>query len=230
MNSIKLFAIDIDGTITINGDGAVNLESLSKLRYLVKLGYKIVYVTGRSSLEAFALSVFGGTTKISIGENGGVITKSPTEHILLASKEKCMQGYYLLKKEFDNIENKQVFPRMTEVVLSRTFDIGKGNKILKENDLDLNLVDSNYAFHINEKKINKAYGLQQLLDILKISTSEVVAIGDSETDIPMFNLCKNSITFESSKKEVKESAKFIAKGENGEGLINALDIILKEKS
>ena len=230
MNTIKLFAIDIDGTITINGDGAVNLESLSKLRYLVKLGYKIVYVTGRSSLEAFVLSIFGGTTKISIGENGGVITKSPTEHILLANKETCMQGYYLLKKEFDDIENKQVFPRMTEVVLSRTFDINKGNKILVENNLDLILVDSNYAFHINEKKINKAYGLQYLLNILKISPSEVVAIGDSETDIPMFNLCKNSITFESSKKTVKETAKFIVNGDDGEGLINALDIILKEKS
>jgi len=230
LNTIKLFAIDIDGTITINGDGAVNLESLSKLRYLVKLGYKIVYVTGRSSLEAFVLSIFGGTTKISIGENGGVITKSPTEHILLANKGKCMQGYYLLKKEFDDIENKQVFPRMTEVVLSRTFDINKGNKILVENNLDLILVDSNYAFHINEKKINKAYGLQYLLNILKISPSEVVAIGDSETDIPMFNLCKNSITFESSKKTVKETAKFIVNGDDGEGLINALDIILKEKS
>ena len=114
--------------------------------------------------------------------------------------------------------------------LSRTFDISKGNKILRENNLDLILVDSNYAFHINEKKINKAYGLQYLLNILKISPSEVVAIGDSETDIPMFNLCKNSITFESSKRIVKETAKFIVKGDDGEGLINALDIILKEKS
>ena len=79
MKTIKLFAIDIDGTITINGDGAVNLETLSKLRYLMKLGYKIIYVTGRSSTEAFILSVFGGTTKISIGENGGVITTSPAD-------------------------------------------------------------------------------------------------------------------------------------------------------
>ena len=230
MKPIKLFAIDIDGTITLNGDGAVNLESLSKLRYLVKLGYKVVYVTGRSSIEAFVLSVFGGTTKISIGENGGVITKSPTEHILLANKDKCMQGYHLLKKEFDEIENKQVFPRMTEVVLARTFDINKGNKILEQNNLDIILVDSNYAFHINEKKVNKSYGLQYLLDLLDINTSEVVAIGDSETDVPMFNLCKNSITFENSNKKVKEAAKFIVKGENGEGLINALDLIFKEKS
>jgi phosphoglycolate phosphatase len=230
LKTIKLFAIDIDGTITINGDGAVNLETLSKFRYLMKLGYKIIYVTGRSSTEAFILSVFGGTTKISIGENGGVITTSPTDHILLANKEKCMIGYNLLAKEFDDIENKQVFPRMTEVVLTRTFDIDKGNKILKENKLDLLIVDSNYAFHINEKKINKAYGLKYLLNTLKINPSEVVAIGDSETDIPMFELCKNSITFERSKDTVKKMAKFVVKGESGEGLINALDLIIREKT
>ncbi len=230
MKTIKLFAIDIDGTITINGDGAVNLEILSKLRYLVKLGYKIVYVTGRSSIEAFILSVFGGTTKVSIGENGGVITNSPTEHILLADKEKCMRGYNILAKEFVNIEHKQVFPRMTEVVLTRTFDIDKGNKILKENNMDLVIVDSNYAFHINEKKINKAYGLGNLLNSLKIDPSEVVAIGDSETDIPMFELCENSVTFENSKNRVKKMAKFVVNGENGEGFINALDLIFREKS
>jgi phosphoglycolate phosphatase len=230
LNTIKLFAIDIDGTITINGDGTVNLEILSKLRYLVKLGYKIVYVTGRSSIEAFILSVFGGTTKISIGENGGVITKSPTEHILLADKKKCILGYNILSNKFDNIMHNQVFPRMTEVVLNRTFDIEKGNKILKENNLDLVIVDSNYAYHINEKKINKAYGLQYLLKSIKINSSEVVAIGDSETDIPMFELCENSVTFESSKNIVKKMAKFVVKGENGEGLINALDLIIREKS
>ena len=56
----------------------------------------------------------------------------------------------MLTKEFGDIENKQVFPRMTEVVLTRTFDIDKGNKILSENNIGLILVDSNYAFHINE--------------------------------------------------------------------------------
>ncbi|MER5175006.1 MAG: phosphoglycolate phosphatase [Candidatus Nitrosocosmicus sp.] len=230
MKTIKLFAIDIDGTITINGDGEVNLEILSKLRYLVKLGYKIVYVTGRSSIEAFILSVFGGTTKVSIGENGGVITNSPTAHILLADKEKCMRGYNILAKEFVNIEHKQVFPRMTEVVLTRTFDIDKGNKILKENNMDLVIVDSNYAFHINEKKINKAYGLRYLLNSIKIDPSEVVAIGDSETDIPMFELCENSVTFENSRNTVKKMAKFVVNGENGEGFLNALDLIFREKS
>jgi phosphoglycolate phosphatase len=225
-----LFAIDIDGTITINGEGMVNLEILSKLRYLIKLGYRIVYVTGRSSVEAFILSVFGGTTKVSVGENGGVITKSPTNHILLADKEKCMKGYHLLANEFDDIEIKQVFPRMTEVVLTRTFDIDKGNRILEDNNMDLVLVDSNYAYHINEKKINKAYGLGYALNMLNINPSEVVAIGDSETDIPMFELCENSISFESSNFKVKKMAKYIVDGKNGEGLINALDLTIRKKT
>ena len=68
------------------------------------------------------------------------------------------------------------------------------------------------------------------LRILKINPSEVVAIGDSETDIPMFELCENSVTFESSKATVKKMAKFVVKGENGEGLINAIDLIIREKS
>jgi phosphoglycolate phosphatase (TIGR01487 family) len=230
LESVKVFAIDIDGTITINGDGAVNLDALSKLRYLVRLGHKIIYVTGRSSIEAYVLSIFGGTTKIAIGENGGVITKSPMDHILLADKEKCLKGYKILKEKFGDVENKRVFPRMTEIVLTRTFDINQGNKVLEENNLDLVLVDSNYAFHINEKKIDKAYGLKYLSNIMKTKVSEFIAIGDSETDIPLFNICENSITFESSKQVVKEKAKYIVKGENGEGLINAIDLIIQEKT
>jgi HAD superfamily hydrolase (TIGR01484 family) len=141
-----------------------------------------------------------------------------------------MKGYNILVNELDNIENSQVFPRMTEVVLSRTFDINKGNKILRDNNMDLVLVDSNYAYHINEKKINKAYGLGYVLNMLKINPSEVVAIGDSETDIPMFDYCENSVTFESSSIKVKEMAKFIVNDKNGEGLINAIDLIIRKKS
>lgn len=230
MDSIKLFAVDIDGTLTINGEGTVNLEALSKLRYLSKLGYKVIYVTGRSSIEAFILAVFGGTTKLAIGENGGIITKSPVQHALLADKKKCLIGYDILKKEIPSIEIKDVFPRMTEVVLKRTFDIEVGRQILKDNNIDLALVDSNYAYHINEKFVNKSFGLSNALKDLNLSSNEVVAIGDSETDISMFELCENSVTFKSSSDKVKKTAKYIVDGTSGEGLINAIDLIIREKA
>ncbi|HZB00086.1 MAG TPA: HAD hydrolase family protein, partial [Nitrososphaera sp.] len=67
--AIKVFAVDIDGTLTENGGGTVHLAALAKLRYLEKMGYNVIYVTGRSSIEAYVLAVFGGTTRIAIGEN-----------------------------------------------------------------------------------------------------------------------------------------------------------------
>ncbi|HEY3094125.1 MAG TPA: HAD hydrolase family protein, partial [Nitrososphaera sp.] len=180
MAAIKVFAVDIDGTLTENGGGAIHLAALAKLRYLERLGYYVVYVTGRSSIEAYVLAVFGGTSRIAVGENGGAITIAPQEHRLLANREKCMQGYEVLKKGVDGVQIKPVFPRMTEVVLLRTFDLKEGQKILEEHDLPLYLSDSKYAFHINEKGVDKGYGLSEALKMLKVDPEETVAIGDSE--------------------------------------------------
>jgi hydroxymethylpyrimidine pyrophosphatase-like HAD family hydrolase len=120
---------------------------------------------------------------------------------------------------------KNVFDRMTEIVLERTFDIDKGKKILQENNLDLDLHDSKYSFHINNKGINKAKGLSKALDILKIKPSETVTIGDSETDIPLFEFCGFSIALNHSDEIVKSKANHVVFGNEGKGLVEALDYI-----
>lgn len=225
MEKFKAFAVDIDGTLTENGGGAIHLAALAKLRHLEKLGYHVIYVSGRSSIEAYVLAVFGGTTKIAVGENGGAITIAPQEHRLLASKEKCMQGYNLLKKSLDGVEIKPVFPRMTEVVMQRTFDLTQGQKILEENNLELYLSDSKYAYHINEKGMNKATGLKAALQMLKLGPEQAVAIGDSDTDIPMFDACGYSIALGHAEENVKTSAKQVVKGREGTGLVEAIDLV-----
>lgn len=222
---IKVFAIDIDGTLTENGGGAVHLASLAKLRYLEKLGYNVIYVTGRSSIEAFVLAVFGGTTRLAVGENGGVITTAPQEHQLLASKEKCMQGYEVLRKNIDGVQIKPVFARMTEVVMLRTFDLRQGQQILDEHGLSLYLNDSKYAFHINENGVDKALGLKRALTMLKADPEEAVAIGDSETDIPMFKVCSESIALGHAEQNVKDAATHVVEGREGTGLSEAIDYL-----
>lgn len=223
--AFKVFAVDIDGTLTENGGGAIHLAALAKLRYLERLGYNVVYVTGRSSVEAYVLAVFGGTTRIAIGENGGAITIAPQEHKLLASRERCMQGYEVLKKSIDGVQTKPVFPRMTEVVLLRTFDLKQGQKILDEHGLPLYLSDSKYAFHINEKGVDKAYGLREALKMLKADPEEVVAIGDSETDVPMYDICGCSIALGHAEEGVKKKADHVVAGKEGVGLAEAIDYV-----
>lgn len=223
--AIKVFAVDIDGTLTENGGGVIHLAALAKLRYLERLGYNVVYVTGRSSVEAYVLAVFGGTTRIAVGENGGAITIAPQEHKLLASREKCMQGYEALKKSIDGVQTKPVFPRMTEVVLLRTFDLKEGQKILDEHGLPLYLSDSKYAFHINERGVDKAYGLKEALKMLKANPEEVVAIGDSETDVPMYDICGCSIALGHAEENVKKKADHVVAGREGAGLAEAIDYV-----
>jgi phosphoglycolate phosphatase (TIGR01487 family) len=225
LKAIKAFAVDIDGTLTENGGGIIHLPAIESLRYLENLGYKIIYVTGRSSMEAYILAVFGGTTKVAVGENGGALTIAPQEHILLASKEKCLEGYEILKRSIDGVQIKPVFNRLTEIVLFRTFDIKQGRKILDEHNLDLTLNDSKYAFHINEKGVDKGRGLNEALKILKTQPEETVAIGDSETDIPMFDICGFSVALSNADEEVTPRAKHVVRGREGYGLVDAIDFV-----
>jgi hypothetical protein len=228
LEKFKVFAVDIDGTLTENGGGAIHLAALAKLRHLEKLGYNVIYVTGRSSIEAYVLAVFGGTTRIAVGENGGAITVAPQDHRLLASKERCIEGYEVLRKSIDGVQVKPVFPRMTEVVLLRTFDLKEGQKILEENNLRLYLSDSKYAFHINEKGMNKASGLAHALEMLKARPEETVAIGDSETDLPMYDICGCSIALGHAEETVKSKATHVVKGSEGSGLAEAVDLVALE--
>ncbi|HEX5673567.1 MAG TPA: hypothetical protein VFX75_05130 [Nitrososphaeraceae archaeon] len=45
MDTVKAFAIDIDGTLTNNGGGTIYLEALASLRYLEQIGCRVIFVT-----------------------------------------------------------------------------------------------------------------------------------------------------------------------------------------
>ena len=142
-------AVDIDGTITENGGGRIHLGALQSLRTLTGMGHNVIFVTGRSSVEGFILSVFGGTTKITVGENGGCITTGSNSHILLGDIIECKNALKIIKKNIDNVHEKPVFPRLTEVVLERTFDLDAARQILYQKNINVTLSDSQYAYHIN---------------------------------------------------------------------------------
>jgi phosphoglycolate phosphatase (TIGR01487 family) len=226
----KTFAVDIDGTITENGAGRINLDALSALRHLKNIGHNVIFVTGRSSVEAYLLSVFGGTTKIAVGENGGCITTNTNEHILLGNIQKCQQAFQIIKQKIDNVVEKPVFPRMTEVVLERTFDLELAKQITLKNNLDVLLSDSQYAFHINSHGIDKGSGFKEVMRRLSISSDDVIAIGDSATDIPLFKVAKTSVALGNSSEYVKSHATMTVSAKAGDGVIEALDTLAPQLS
>ena len=224
----KTFAIDIDGTITLNGMGQIHLEALSRLRSLKEEGHNVILVTGRSSVEGYLLSIFGGLTHMAVGENGGCISfGDEIQHKLLGNKGECIHALATIQAKLNaEVKEKPVFPRMTEVVLERTFDIEKAQKVIDENNLNVVLTDSGYAYHINSKGVDKGSGFLEVVKMLDIDVNDTIAIGDSDTDEPLFKVVKNSIAVANSTENLKKSAKIVTTKQSGEGVLEGLDIIL----
>ena len=226
----KTFAVDIDGTITLNGMGSIHLEALSKLRSLKDEGHNVILVTGRSSVEGYLLSIFGGLTHLAVGENGGCITfGDKIQHKLLGNKGECVHALATIQTRLDaEIKEKPVFPRMTEIVLERTFEIEQAQKIIDEESLNVSLTDSGYAYHINSKCIDKGSGFLEALKILEVDMNDAIAIGDSETDVPLFKVIKNNIAVCNSTENLKQLAKIITTKKSGEGVLEGLDMMVSD--
>jgi len=226
----KTIAVDIDGTITTNGMGTIHLEALSKLRSLRDDGHNVIFVTGRSSVEGYLLAIFGGLTRLAVGENGGCITfGDKIQHRMLGNKGECIHALATIQSKLDiEIKEKPVFPRMTEVVLERTFDIDNVQKIIDENNLNVVLTDSGYAYHINSKGVDKGSGFMKAIKMLEIDVNDTIAIGDSDTDVPLFKVVKNNIAVSNSTENLKKLAKIVTTKKSGEGVLEGLDIMLSE--
>ena len=226
----KTFAVDIDGTITLNGNGSIHLEALARLRSLKDEGHNVILVTGRSSVEGYLLSIFGGLTHMAVGENGGCITYGDKiQHKMLGNKGECVHALATIQSRLDiEIKEKSVFPRMTEVVLERTFQIEEAQKIVDRENLNVILSDSGYGYHINSKGVNKGSGFLEAIKILDVDLNDVIAIGDSETDVPLFKIVENSIAVSNSTENLKKIAKIVTTKKSGEGVLEGLDSILSE--
>jgi hydroxymethylpyrimidine pyrophosphatase-like HAD family hydrolase len=142
--------------------------------------------------------------------------------LVLGDKRICMEGYNVLKDHIEGVKNKPVFGRMSEVVLCRNFDIDRAQLILNEYNLPLYLSDSKYAYHINQAGVDKSTGLTEALRFLGLDAKDSVAIGDSETDIPIFKSCGYSICLGHAEESVKRNATHVISAKYGEGLVQAI--------
>ncbi len=61
------------------------------------------------------------------------------------------------------------------------------------------------------------------MKMLSIAKDDVIAIGDSETDLPLFQIAKTSIALGNESDHVKSQATIEVSANSGDGLIEALD-------
>jgi hydroxymethylpyrimidine pyrophosphatase-like HAD family hydrolase len=192
----RLVMADVDGTLT-DENGSPNQAADEAVCLLEECGIPVGFVSGRHlpNLEALArqLNISGPI----IAENGGVAKLTPDVDILDLgySRQPALDALDRLKKLFPGAirEREDNAERLIDIVM---FADGVAHADLIPHLGDVQYYDSGYVLHLMERGISKGRTLLRLLNEMgykQISPTETVVIGDSPTDISLFELFPHSI-------------------------------------
>jgi phosphoglycolate phosphatase len=221
---IRALAVDIDGTLS-DQNRVLCPVALQALR---GLKVPVVLSTGNTHCFTRTVSVLLGTPRIFIAENGGVLSHSEDEMETLADLNVCEDALQKLSAEFPLQRFSSSRYRFTDIALQRNFDIPAAARRVQELGLPVELIDTTYAVHIKDKRIDKGTGLSRIAERMKIELSEFAAIGDSDSDMPMYRLAGFRASVGNASPQLKQISDYVAKAEYGEGFAEIINY-MKEK-
>ncbi len=221
---IRAVAFDIDGTLT---DMERRLDPLS-VEAVARLEVPVLLATGNVHCFTRTTSVLLGISGVSLSENGGVISYGDGQMEVLADMSLCEEAYRRLGEVFD-LDRMDSRYRMTDIVLDRNFDVGRAVSILEEERLAVDLVDSKFAVHIKDRKVDKGTALLKIMDHLRLRPDEVAAVGDSVSDLPMFQVTGFGAAVANASSQLKEAADYVAKEEFGKGAYEIVEYMIEKE-
>ena len=235
----RLLMADVDGTLNDGGDALIP-EIYQLIRRMEELGLVVGLVSGRtlSRLENMARDL--DITGPIIAENGGLAKLRVDEPLLdlgysrqpgLDALEKLKKLYPgKIKEREDNLE------RQIDVVM---WSLGPELSELREHIGDTQLLDSGYICHLMQAGISKGKTLERLLEKLpemNLDANNVIAVGDSLTDISLFQHFPNSILIPSpklsddAKERLKAAAGFVSDHSIEKGFVEVATHIVNARA
>lgn len=223
MGTYKLIALDMDGTL-LNEDKKISAENQAAIREATSQGKIVIMSTGRGAISAMPFIRELGLTTPLVVVNGSEVYESPDKLLKrtlvpletirdlhkLAVEHDCWWWAYsvegIFNRESEGLdinqhewlkfgyfsENAEKLQRIREVVSSwRTLEISNSHP----SNLEMNPLG-----------ITKATGVETVCELLGISMSEVIAMGDSENDIAMIREAGLGVAMGNAQEAVKQIA------------------------
>jgi len=225
MADIKALAVDIDGTLS-DKNRVLCPRAVQALR---RLNVPVVLSTGNTHCFTRTVSVLLGTPRLLICENGGVISLSEEEMEILADIKICEEAFVKLSGEFSLSRYNSSRYRFSDIALLRNFDAAAASRRARDLGLPVEFIDTGFAVHIKDRRVDKGTGLSRIAERMKIDVSSFAAIGDSKSDLPMFRLAGYSASVGNASPELKEISDYVAEARYGDGFAEIIDHMIKEK-
>jgi phosphoglycolate phosphatase (TIGR01487 family) len=216
--SIRAVVVDVDGTLT-GERRRMSLEAVEALRRVNDSGVKVMLASGNVLPIAYAVSTYMGFDGPIIAENGGIVSYKQ-EVWVLGDPSAPREAYEYLKTR---MPVERLFTdrwRETEIGLKREESLEEVRAVLKDHPVDVQT--TGYALHIMSRGMDKFRGVEKACELLGISVQQAAAIGDSENDEMMLRMCGAGIAVGDASEESRRAADYVAKGPNGEGVVEGL--------
>lgn len=224
---IRAIAADIDGTLS-DHNRVLCPQAVEAIR---RVGVPVILTTGNTHCFTRTVSVLLGTPRIFVAENGGVVSYSENEIDILADLKACEEAYEELKRVFpleryDRTVSSRY--RLTDIALHRNFDVAAASQYVREHDMPVDILDTTYAVHIKDKRVDKGTGLQTIAKHMGIRLEEFAAIGDSPSDVHMFKIAGFRAAVNNAGDDLKALSDYVSKSSYGLGFAEIIDYMKQQ--
>ena len=218
-------AVDIDGTLT-RPDWSIDPRIMDALG---SWPAPVVIATGKAMPYPVALSQFVGLDTYVIAENGGVAVSDGTLEIVgdRTAADEVAAAYREAGHEVGfgepDLANRW---RETEIVVDRSQPLEPLQEIAADHGLEV--VDSEFAYHVKSPDVSKGKAFQRLADVHDLDPATTVAFGDSPNDVSLFELVGRSFAMGNATEEARAAADTVTSASYADGFLEALNAVMDE--
>jgi hydroxymethylpyrimidine pyrophosphatase-like HAD family hydrolase len=208
-------AIDYDGTLA--QEGSVHPSTVAALEQVVASGRKFILVTGRMLSELLPLFPQATLCARIVAENGAVLYRPSTKEQRLLTEPASPALTDVLRRK--GVIPLDVGASIIATVRPHEVPIMEA---IRDLGLEHHVIFNRESVMVLPPGINKATGLAAALDELKLSSHEVVGIGDSENDHALFQASELAVAVASAVPTLRDAADWVTAQNNGAGTAEAL--------
>ena len=214
--------VDIDGTMS-RADRSIEGRVIDALR---DWDGPVVVATGKAFPYPVGLCDFVGIRVRIIAENGGVVCAEDAVEVhgdaaaAWRAADRIRAAGYDLGWDGADLVNRW---RETEVAVAPSVPREVVDEAAAAEGLEV--VDSGFALHVKSAEVSKGLALRTVADLLGLDASDFAAIGDSENDVPTFEVVGTSYAVANADDRALDAADVVTDGSYADGLLEALAAI-----
>lgn len=217
----KALVLDLDGTLTRGGEDRLSRELREKLLELKRDGWLLILATGRDRRYLESREDVRGVFDGWVCEAGASIhIPSTREHRVLVDER-----WHQFISEARKLEC--VVPKENTVSLSCAKCVESIMSTASKFGVRCKVVNNKGSLLLLPEDVDKSTGLKELLRLMGFR-GLVAAIGDSEVDVEMLRVADFKAAPSNADEVVKEVVDYVSSREDGEGVIDILELLKRE--